>query len=406
MNEKGECPSSILEKLKVYQNRMEEELRHTMDFWINHSHDSQNGGFFTCLGQDGKIYDTDKYGWMLGRQVWMYSKLYNETAEYKTDFVLKAALSGAEFLMKHVSRQEDGRCYFQVTADGKPIKLQRKLFTECFYAMAMAELGRAMDMQKYKIQAEETLSKIIYWARVDDSALGLTKLEGQMLVNAMAIPMMLLCVIDEVCGCDEAIRERYAADEEWAVQQILQHVQRDGSIILETVSMDGKELPGIHGRHMNPGHAMEAGWFLLQYAARKGNKELQQTAIDKFIKAPFDLGWDKKHEGIFYFLDADGLCPVPLEWNMKLWWVHNEALIALLMAYEKTREEGLLQRFDQCFNYAFNKFPDPKHGEWFGYLDRRGDITHTIKGGPFKGCFHLPRCLYVCIDMLHMILQS
>lgn len=100
---------------------------------------------------------------------------------------------------------------------------------------------------------------------------------------------------------------------------------------------------------------MEAGWFLLQYATRYNNNELQQTAINKFIKAPYDLGWDKEHKGIFYFLDADGLCPVPLEWNMKLWWVHSEALIALLMAYEKTKDETLLQRFDQCFNYTFSK---------------------------------------------------
>lgn len=46
-----------------------------------------------------------------------------------------------------------------------------------------------------------------------------------MSVNAMAIPMMTLCVIDEVCEGDEAMKERYAAAEEWAVQQILQHVQ-------------------------------------------------------------------------------------------------------------------------------------------------------------------------------------
>ncbi len=32
------------------------------------------------------------------------------------------------------------------------------------------------------------------------------------------------------------------------------------------------------------------------------------------------------------------------------------------------------------------QFPDSsKNGEWYGYLDRQGNVTHTFKGGPYKG---------------------
>lgn len=59
--------------------------------------------------------------------------------------------------------------------------------------------------------------------------------------------------------------------------------------------------------HANPGHALEAGWFLLQFAGE--DKELQKIAVDKFVELPYERGWDSKHGGLFYFLDVDGRCP-------------------------------------------------------------------------------------------------
>lgn len=59
----------------------------------------------------------------------------------------------------------------------------------------------------------------------------------------------------------------------------------------------------------DPGHALEAGWFLLQFSAERGDGELQKTAIDKFVELPYQCGWDKEHGGLFYFLDVDGHCP-------------------------------------------------------------------------------------------------
>lgn len=59
--------------------------------------------------------------------------------------------------------------------------------------------------------------------------------------------------------------------------------------------------------HANLGHALEAGWFLLQFAGK--DKELQATAVDKFVELPYKRGWDSEHGGLFYFLDVDGRCP-------------------------------------------------------------------------------------------------
>jgi len=41
-----------------------------------------------------------------------------------------------------------------------------------------------------------------------------------------------------------------------------------------------------------------------------------------------------------------------LEWSMKLWWVHNEAMIALLMAYKVNKDEALLNKFEEISRYC------------------------------------------------------
>jgi len=40
---------------------------------------------------------------------------------------------------------------------------------------------------------------------------------------------------------------------------------------------------------------------------------------------------------------------------------------------------------------ALRHFPDPEHGEWYGWLRRDGVPTHHAKGSLWKGPFHLPR---------------
>ncbi|XP_061648583.1 N-acylglucosamine 2-epimerase isoform X1 [Phyllopteryx taeniolatus] len=256
-------------------------------------------------------------------------------------------------------------------------------------------------------EAEQMMVQLIFWVQVDPTGLGRPSLPGDTPTNSMAVPMMLMCLVQQLTdGRGQGAVLKYKKLSSWCVQKILEHVQRDGTAVLENVSLEGAELPGCQGRLQNPGHALEAGWFLLQYTTQWGDKELQETAINKFVELPFQYGWDKEHGGLFYFLDADGHCPTQLEWSMKLWWPHCEALVAFLMAYSQTKRPGLLERFSQVYDYTFSHFSDDQHGEWFGYLSQDGKVVLDFKGGPFKGFFHVPRCLYMCERILDDLLDN
>jgi N-acylglucosamine 2-epimerase len=381
-------PPSPTDLARLRQRYETELFERVLPFWERHSPDRRHGGLYNCLGRDGAVYDTTKHMWLQGRQVWMFSKLYR-TVEARPEWLALARL-GMSFLREHAARP-DGRVYFSLTEDGRPVYLQRKIFTECFYVMALAEYGRADDDPTLVREAEEGLARIYEWA-FDWTKVGRPAFEGAPPLQMLAVPMILLNLIEEVAGEDVRRYEPEIAD---LIARLRLHVDADAQIVREHVTSDGGHHDSPEGRLLNPGHAIEAGWFLQHWARRLERDDLSALAID-IVRWSHRQGWDDDHGGLFYFLDAGGHSPVQLEWFMKLWWPHCEALYAHLLNYRITGDEADWQAFSDVDRYAFEHFSDPEHGEWFGYLDREGRVTHTFKGGPYKGCFHVPRALWLC----------
>jgi N-acylglucosamine 2-epimerase len=164
-------------------------------------------------------------------------------------------------------------------------------------------------------------------------------------------------------------------------------------MVLENVSPEGGFVDCFEGRVTNPGHAIEAMWFIMDLGKRFNDKDLINRAKDVMLET-LDLGWDREHGGIFYFLDVKGHPPQQLEWNQKLWWVHVEALVALAKGFAYTGDPQCAEGFHRVHDYTWAKFKDPDHPEWFGYLERDGKVLLPLKGGKWKGCFHIPRALY------------
>ncbi|KAL5014051.1 hypothetical protein ScPMuIL_008321, partial [Solemya velum] len=363
-------------------------------------------GYYNCLGRDGTIYSRLKHVWLQGRQVWMLARLYHETDRFQKPEILEAAVKGAEFLMKYAKNRETMKCYLVLTEDGKPVDVQRTIFSECFNVMGFSELSRATGRKKYMEEALKMMGKIVHWVYEDDTDLGKPKLVGKQHTSTMAVPMMLLCLIEQLETVDDSLAKDYEHLTKTCIKEILTHIQRNGTVVLENVSPSGEELPGYDGRLMVPGHSIEAGWFLLRRIRKSGKSDMTNTIIESFITKPFNVGWDSQHGGLFYFLDVDQHSPVQLEWDMKLWWPHNEALIAFLMAYKYTQNREYLEKFYAVFDFTFSHFVDSEHGEWYGYLSRRGEVSMDFKGGPWKGFFHLPRCLLMCEQMIRGLVSA
>lgn len=376
-----------------YREKFENELFNSViPFWEKHSPDFENGGFYNCLDQDGSVYDTRKHIWLQGRQVWLFSKLYNTVDKNERWF--KIAKNGADFLVNKAKRK-DGRVYFSVDKHGNGLWIQRKIFSECFYIMALTEFSRASGENRYMLEALDLFKRVWDWSS-DLTKVGQPVYEGQKESQGLAIPMILLNLIEEVAAEDW---KSYEPKVKECIRRMLLHVHADRELVFETVAKDGSFIDDTDGRLLNPGHAIEAGWFLQHWAKKLNDTELSNHAIN-MVHWSYEKGWDKKYGGIFYFLDSNGYSPTQLEWDMKLWWPHLEAMYAHLLNFSITNNKSDFELFEEVTKYSFDHFSDPKNGEWFGYLNRRGEVTHRFKGGPYKGCFHVPRGLLLCWNLL------
>lgn len=375
--------------LREYANIYKAELiDNILPFWLKHSKDEQNGGYFTCLDREGKVYDTDKFMWLQGREVWCFSYMYNNL-EKKQEW-LDMALHGANFMEKY-GRDAEGNWYFSLTADGKPLIQPYNIFSDCFATMAFAALNKAQPNERYRKIALDTFENILKrqhnWKGTYNKAY-----PGTRSLKNFSLPMILCNLsleLEEILGTDRVNEFIPIVINE--VMNVFYHA--DKGLILENVYEDGSFCDSFEGRLLNPGHAIEAMWFIMDLGKRTNDQALIEKACSIMIDT-LEYGWDKEYGGIFYFLDVKGAPPQQLEWDQKLWWVHVEALVALAKGYALTGSEACRDWFEKVHDYTWTHFKDPEHKEWFGYLNRRGEVLLPLKGGKWKGCFHIPRSLY------------
>ncbi len=363
-------------------------LNNVVPFWENYSPDKKNGGYYTCLDREGKVYDTDKFIWLQCRQVWLFSMLYNKV-EQKQEW-LNMALLGAVFLEKH-GRDKDGNWYFSLTQEGSPLVQPYNIFSDCFAAMAFAQLGKATGDDRYERIAERTFKNILQ-RRDNPKGIYNKSYPGTRPMKDFALPMILSNLVLEVEHLIEPKQVKETID--YATNEVMEiFYRKDLGLILENVAVNGSFVDTFEGRLICPGHGLESMWFLMDIGVRNGDMALILKTTDIALDL-LDFGWDKEYGGIFYFKDVKGNPTDRLDWDQKLWWVHQEAILAMLKGYAHTGDERCWLWFEKLHDYAWNHFADKEHGEWFGYLNRRGEVLINLKGGKWKGCFHTPRFLF------------
>ncbi|MFN6374409.1 MAG: AGE family epimerase/isomerase [Chitinophagia bacterium] len=371
-----------------YSDLYYNELRNNiLPFWYNKSGDHEHGGYFTCLTREGDVFDTDKFIWLQGRQVWTFSTMYrvlDQKEEWKN-----FALQGAKFLQKH-GRDQDGNWFFSLQRDGKPLTQAHNIFSDCFAAMGFSALHAISPNHEYEKIAADTFGNII--SRQHDWKGRFSKTyPGTRPMKNFTLPMILCNLaleMEHILG-----KERVDALIPEVVDQVMNIFYRpEHGLIVENVSADNSLVDSFEGRILNPGHAIEAMWFIMDIGKRTGNMSLIKEA-KKIMLNTLEYAWDHEHGGLFYFMDLYQKPMQQLEWDQKLWWVHVETLVALAKGFSYTGDQECMNWFDKVHTYTWEKFRDPQHGEWFGYLHRDGLPLNTAKGGKWKGCFHIPRGL-------------
>jgi N-acylglucosamine 2-epimerase len=385
-------PKELEELSTCYRDGL---LDDTLPFWLNHCIDRDHGGFLFSLNRDGSVLSTDKAVWIHGRFVWLLATLHQQV-EPRQEW-LDAAHHGLEFLQKHAF-DSDGRMFFSVTRDGRPLRKRRYLFSEAFGVIALAALAKATADRAYARRALDLFRLMIRY-HTTPGLLDPKTIPETRVMKGLAMPMILIvtaqilreAVDDPICNewIDHAINEIES-----------DFMKREFSAVLETVGSNGEFFDTFDGRMLCPGHAIEAAWFILHEAKHRGRDErLLQLGLT-ILEWMWNKGWDEEYGGIRYYADARDL-PCTEYWHdMKFWWPHNEAIIAALLAYSLTGDSKYRRWHRMVHDWSHSRFPDRECGEWYGYLHQDGSLSTPVKGNMWKGPFHLPRMQLYCWKLL------
>lgn len=378
--------------------RAERSLRaDIMPFWMSHGLDAVHGGVYTCLDRDGTLMDPTKSVWFQGRFGYIAALAYLSDPSRK-DW-LEASRSCIDFIKGHCI-DTDGHMFFEVGADGTPLRKRRYVFSECFAIIAMAEYALASGDRSYAEEAMKMFKAML--ERLSDGSL---PAKYEFAARGHSITMMLInvaVILQQVCD-DPMLDER--------IDQSLDELERyfmhpEYKTLLETVTPEGGLIDTSMGRTINPGHCIETGWFILQVAENRGWDPRLVKMGTTIIDWAWDWGWDEPYGGLINFRDCKGFPNQDYSQDMKFWWPQCEAILASLMSYRATGDEKYLAMHRKASDYAWSRFPDPEYGEWFGYLHRDGTPAQMAKGNIFKGPFHIPRMMLISSCLYRDILEK
>ncbi|WP_278816635.1 AGE family epimerase/isomerase [Leyella stercorea] len=379
---------NVKEYIKSWAESYKKDLtENIMPFWMKYGLDRENGGVYTCVDRDGSLMDTTKSVWFQGRFAFICSFAYNNVE--KNQEWLDAAKSTLEFIEKHCF-DEQGHMYFSVTAEGKPLRKRRYVFSETFAAIAMSEYALATGDQhwaKRAIQVFEDTQRFLATPGFLPA-----KFEADVKLQGHSIVMILI----NVGSCI-----RKVVNDPKLTQQIDESIEKlkkyfihpEFKCLLETVGENGEFIDTNMTRTINPGHCIETSWFIMEEAKLRGwDKPMFDLALQVFDWS-WDWGWDKQYGGIINFRDCKNLPSQDYSQDMKFWWPQCETIIASLYAYLGTGDEKYLYRHERISEWTYAHFPDAEYGEWYGYLHRDGTVAQPAKGNLYKGPFHIPRMM-------------
>lgn len=387
-----------LQELKnFYKDQL---LNDTLPFWFPRSFDREFGGFLLMRNEDGSLLDDDKSVWFQGRTTWTLATMYN-TVE-KRDEWLEGASLGYAFLQKHCF-DADGRMFFHVTRDGRPIRKRRYFFSETFACIAYAAYAKATESEEIADQARRLFGKCLEYVEKPD--LLPAKFYPTRPAKGIGVPMIMLNTARQL---SDTVGDPRC---EPVIQKCIEEIERDFvkddiECVMEQVAPDGSIIDHIDGRTLNPGHAIEGAWFILHEAMVRNNDARLIQLGCRMLDYMWKRGWDVQYGGMLYYADVYGK-PVQEYWHdMKFWWPHNETIIATLLAYLITGEQRYAEWHRLVHDYAYSHFHDKTCGEWYGYLHRDGRLSQTAKGNLYKGPFHLPRQEWYCTQILEKFLND
>lgn len=420
----GEDPGWAARAADCVRLARAELIESILPFWWR-SIDPRNGGVFNCWNNAGtRLLSRDKFTWSQGRFLWLWSRIAALASRGMLPVdpgpYLDHADKTAAFLESHAFL-DDGRCALLLFEDGVAKELEPgmglapSIYADCFVAMGLAEYAGVRGQRKAFDRAWALAAEIrrrIGAGRVPTHPYPVP--EGYESHGLAMILLNLALVMED--GSRNLGDPRSGAAREIVMEAAGRMVARfylPGGRIAEMRRGDGVPHDDrLLDRHINPGHALEGTWMLVEAGLRSGRNDWVERALEATGFA-LEHGWDAMHGGLLLQADFAGGPPkglmgdsryeaaVVANWDSKLWWVHSEALYATLQAFQRGAGAAMGAWVDRIREYCFRIFPNPDRsvGEWIQIRDRAGRPIERVVALPVKDPYHIARNLLQILEL-------
>ena len=394
------------EKLKTFKEECLKECDNILNWWEKNTLDEENGGFIGQIDFDmTKHPETDKALVLNTRILLTYSAAYRF---FKKPEYLKLADRAYNYIVEKFYDPKNVGVYWMVDKTGKPLNTRNQIFGLAFAAAVLAEYYRATEKKEALDIAMKLFDSIEKhsldpkyngyldafsqdWAVLQDMRLSPTdKNEPKTMNTHLHILIGYACLYR--VHKDERVGKALKNLIELFFDKIID-TERGALNLFFDVDWTHKSDNDSYG------HDMETSWLLWDAVNVLGDEEIIKKArpiVIKMVEHSLKCGYDK--DGGLMLGGKDENVSDP----NKCWWGQTETVIALLNAYQMTKEEKYLDDALLTWDFIKKYLIDPKDGEWHGKVskDDHTPFTDEVKAGAWKCPYHNSR---MCMEVAERV---
>jgi cellobiose epimerase len=394
--------------LTIYRQELNNELQNILQYWMEHTTDKQQGGFYGSVGNDNKINTGAPKGIVLNARIlWTFSAAFNFTHR---ETYLPVAARAQRYLLDQFTDTEYGGVYWSVDAAGNMLNSRKQVYGLAFYLYGLSEYymaAREPAVLKQAIalfhlieeKSFDTKRKGYFeafardWQQLSDLRLSPKDANEKKTMNTHLHIIEAYANLYKIWP-DALLKKRVIELLEVFDEYM---IDKNSAHLVLFFDEDWQAKPGV----ISYGHDIEAGWLLQQCAEIIKDESwihtMKQHAVN-ITKAAM--------EG----LDADGGLWYEYEPAQKLlikekhWWPQAEAMVGFFNAYQVSGDSGFLRHSLNSWQFIKEYILDRENGEWFWGVKE----DHTVMKGEDKAGFW--KCPYhnsrACLEIMQRIVPE
>jgi mannobiose 2-epimerase len=374
-----------------------------LPFWMNHTPDPENGGFYGAITNELLVDNTvERSAVVCARILWTFSTAYRS---YCDDGYLDIARRACDYLVRHFWDAEYGGIYWSLDCHGKPVNDRKHTYAQAFSIYGLAEFYRATgDIESLRLAQElfRLVEQHTYdaeyggnlecrnrlWGPLEDMRLSAKE------VNCAKSMNTLLHLIEAYTNlmrvwADPELKSKLRG----LIRSFMDHIVEAQTHHLKLFfDRDWRSLSS----EVSYGHDIEASWLLLESAEVLGEPgllaEARRIAVE-MAQAVYAEG--RNPDGSLLYERT------PQINDDRHWWVQAEAVVGFYNAYQLSGQDTFARAAAGSWQYIQAHLIDRQHGDWFKVLDNHNVPYPTqYKVGPWECPYHHSR---MCFELIYRL---